>query len=111
MDRESLLDELASGEDEFDVDLMACGCRLVASPAGRESAVTISQYLQETPGLDAAALRTLVEQLVEANNIPDRTFIESVDRVSAELPERPTEPIPREPVRRPRFRWPWQRRG
>jgi hypothetical protein len=28
MKKETLLEELASGEDEFDVDLMACGCRM-----------------------------------------------------------------------------------
>jgi hypothetical protein len=29
MDKVDLLQELSSGEDEFDVDLMACGCRMI----------------------------------------------------------------------------------
>lgn len=77
-----LLDELASGEDEFDVDLMACGCRLVASPAGVEQQVTIDEYLREMPGLDEDGLRQLVELLVERHDIPDRTLLESVERVA-----------------------------
>lgn len=76
----SVLDELASGEDEFDVDLMACGCRLVASPSGRRDAVTIPEFLREHPEVDEVALQQLVEVLIESNDISDKAFLRAVDK-------------------------------
>ncbi len=78
-DRRVDLDELVSGEDEFDVDLMAASCRLVAvpNPTGASSMVT---YLREMPGMDDVdALRRLVEHLVEQHKISDKEFFRAVD--------------------------------
>jgi hypothetical protein len=64
------LDELVSGEDEFDVDLMAASCRLVAVPGPAGTATTMAAYLRDMPGLDdVGALQMLVENLVEQQQI------------------------------------------
>ena len=39
-----LLNELSSGEDEFDVDLMACGCRVAAGP----DQLTMGQWISRS---------------------------------------------------------------
>jgi hypothetical protein len=41
-----LLDELSAAEDEFDVDLMACGCRYKAAGKPGEQEVTPSEFLK-----------------------------------------------------------------
>lgn len=83
MERETapILDELVSGEDEFEVDLMACMCRLVAVPAPSGPSV-IAQYLAEMPGFsDPDALRRLIVELVEQHSVTDKEFFRAVDNV------------------------------
>lgn len=73
-----VLDELARGEDEFDIDLMACGCRLVAVPAPTSKEPTI-QYLRDMPELDTEGLYRLISLLVERHGIDDKAFTTAVD--------------------------------
>lgn len=73
-----VLDELARGEDEFDIDLMACGCRLVAVPAPATKDPTV-EYLRDMPELDVEGLYRLVSLLVGRHGIDDKAFTTAVD--------------------------------
>jgi hypothetical protein len=66
-----LLNELSSAEDDFDVDLMACGCRL---PTGGTLAFSVDDVLR-LYNLDDQKLVAFVGALIdEANITPDRVF-------------------------------------
>ena len=73
-----LLNELADGEDEFDVDLMACGCRYVAEPG-----LVLSVYdIARLYNLGTPELITLVGALVDAGNIEVRVLLELAEKAS-----------------------------
>lgn len=73
-----VLDELVAGEDEFDVDLMACGCRVAPTTKmnlGIEDVIRLFKLSDEQ-------ITILIGALVdEAKISPDR-FLDMADRVS-----------------------------
>lgn len=71
-----LLQELSNGEDEFDVDLMACGCRLVASNLKLSIDDIVRLY-----ELGEAELKELVGALIDEASIPS----EAVFRLAAKV--------------------------
>lgn len=74
----AILDSLVEGEDEFDVDLMACGCRLAATT---KMNLRISDMLRIFD-LDDDKKTSLIGALVdEAGMEPDR-LLELMDKVS-----------------------------
>ncbi|GAA1390429.1 hypothetical protein [Catellatospora chokoriensis] len=77
-DDSSLLEELSTGEDEFDVDLMACGCRL--APAGK---LEFSIYdLVRMYALNEDDLVSMVGALIDEGRIPHDKVHELADRVA-----------------------------
>lgn len=73
-----LLEELSRGEDEFDVDLMACGCRL--APAGR---LELSIYdLARLYNLGENELIALVGALMDEGRIPHDKVHELADKAA-----------------------------
>lgn len=85
-----LLDLLADGEDEFDVDLMACGCRLpIPVPYPVELSMDDVVRLYD---LDVPELTLIVGALIDRAKIEPREFYELVDMaVRGELKEEPSE--------------------
>lgn len=90
-----LLDELVEGEDEFDVDLLACGCRLAAEPSLNLSMHDILRLYN----FDEKDVAALLGALVNEGGVEAKKVFELAERVSkGEL----SEPDPRSPrVRRP----------
>lgn len=64
----SLLNEFAAGEDEFDVDLMACGCRLAAEPNMKLSIYDIVRMHD----LDRDQLVALIGALVDESKLDSK---------------------------------------
>jgi hypothetical protein len=60
--RLNLLNELSSGEDEFDVDLMACGCRLAVG--GSHQQITLPQWVERT-GLTKTQLQSILGTVIK----------------------------------------------
>jgi hypothetical protein len=58
-----LLNELSSGEDEFDVDLMACGCRV--APGADQ--FTYRQWMSQL-GLSTPQLARLLDMVITETN-------------------------------------------
>lgn len=66
-----LLNELTNGEDEFDVDLMACGCRFASVQARLDAKTLVAMF-----NLDAEALTALIDALVDAGNVSAQVLFE-----------------------------------
>ena len=67
-----LLNELSLGEDEFDVDLMACGCRLACSGTGLHISIDDMVRLYE---MDIPAMTLFVGALIDEAKIePKEVF-------------------------------------
>ncbi len=73
-----LLEELSKGEDEFDVDLMACGCRLAAVTDFEWS---IHDFVR-LYDLKGDQLVSLVGALVDAGEIDHQTLHNLADKVA-----------------------------
>lgn len=73
-----LLQELSSGEDEFDVDLMACGCRLLA-PANLKLSIDDIVRLYE---LGEPELKELVGALIDEANISSEVVFRLASKVA-----------------------------
>lgn len=80
-----LLQELSNGEDEFDVDLMACGCRLFA-PSNLQLSIDDIVRLYE---LGEPELKELIGALIDEANIPS----EAVFRLASKVAEAKTTTI------------------
>lgn len=74
-----LLQELSSGEDEFDVDLMACGCRLVTAKDLRLNVDDITRLY----GLGEPELKELIGALISETRIPSEVVFRLAAQVSA----------------------------
>jgi hypothetical protein len=75
-DNLDLLNEFASGEDEFDVDLMACGCRLAAEPN-----MKLSIYdLVRLHNLDNDQLVSLLGALIDETGIDTKKLFTLADK-------------------------------
>ncbi|WP_076989088.1 hypothetical protein [Actinosynnema sp. ALI-1.44] len=74
-----LLNELASSEDEFDVDLMAAGCRLV--PSARVEEISPAELIGFYD-FDQAGLVSLIEGLVSDGKVDMGTLYQHAERVS-----------------------------
>jgi hypothetical protein len=75
---DDLLEELSKGEDEFDVDLMACGCRLAAVTDFDWSIYDFVRLYD----LDREQLVSLVGALVDAGGIDHQQLHDLADKVS-----------------------------
>jgi hypothetical protein len=73
-----LLQELSSGEDEFDVDLMACGCRLLA-PANLQLSIDDIVRLYE---LGEPELKELIGALIDEASIPSEAVFRLASKVA-----------------------------
>jgi hypothetical protein len=62
-----LLNQLSSAEDDFDVDLMACGCRL-APGAGLKFELSVDDLLR-LYNFDEHALAAFVGTLIDASKL------------------------------------------
>ena len=76
-DELDMLNVLATGEDEFDVDLMACGCRL--APVGGEISLHDLVRMYE---LDIVKLTELVGALYDESGISNARLLELADLAS-----------------------------
>lgn len=74
----NLLQELSSGEDEFDVDLMACGCRL-AAPSNLQLSIDDIVRLYE---LEEADLKELIGALIDEASISSEVVFRLASRVA-----------------------------
>ena len=73
-----LLEELSKGEDEFDVDLMACGCRLAAV-----TRFDLSIYdLVRLYNLEIDELVALVGALIDETEVPHDRLHELAEAAS-----------------------------
>jgi hypothetical protein len=71
-----LLNEFASGEDEFDVDLMASGCRLATS-----TQVKLSMYdLVKLHNLDFDRLLALLGAVIDETNIDTNKLFQLAEK-------------------------------
>lgn len=73
-----LLQELSNGEDEFDVDLMACGCRLFA-PANLQLSIDDIARLYE---LGEPELKDLIGALIDEAKISSEVVFRLAAKVS-----------------------------
>lgn len=76
-----LLHDLTSGEDDFDVDLMAAGCRIriVSEP---EEALT-AQQLVTLYKFDTAELEALLAKLVEDGKLTIPQLVEAAEELAS----------------------------
>lgn len=74
----SILNQLTEGEDEFDVDLMACGCRLEVGAKLKLGVDDIVRLFDLNDEQKTMLIGALID---EAKISPDRVF-EIVDKVS-----------------------------
>jgi len=73
-----MLNEFAAGEDEFDVDLMACGCRLAAG-----SIPDFSIYdLVRLHNLDHDKMVALIGALVDHGKVDSKTLFSLADKAA-----------------------------
>lgn len=73
-----LLQELSSGEDEFDVDLMACGCRL-AAPTDLQLSIDDIARLYE---LGEPELKELIGALIDEASISSEVVFRLASQVA-----------------------------
>jgi hypothetical protein len=76
-----LLHDLTSGEDDFDVDLMAAGCRirLVAEP---EETLT-AQQLITLYKFDSGELEALIAKLVEDGTLTIPELVQAAEELAS----------------------------
>lgn len=92
----SLLEDLASSEDEFDVDLMAAGCRL---PRPGPVALSVSELIR-LYDLKGDSLGAFVEALIDAGKIDSATVYDLADKAAeGRLRESPSKLI--KPIKKP----------
>ena len=77
----NLLDELSGAEDEFDVDLMACGCRYVAVGKPGEQVVTPSEFLK-LYNLSDKAMAAFVGALIDMAKLTPQQLHNLADRAA-----------------------------
>jgi hypothetical protein len=71
-------EEFSAGEDEFDIDLMACGCRFAPEANMRLSVYDIVRLYN----LDFDKLVSLVGGLIDETQIDSRKLFEIAEKVS-----------------------------
>ena len=76
MNQVDILNELASSEDEFDVDLMACGCRLVAEAHVVESVSDLVQMY----GFSIDQVVELTEAIIAESGVSPKVVSELAAR-------------------------------
>lgn len=68
-----LMTELTNGQDDFEVDLMACGCRFqIDSDAMQSMSAMNLQDLLRMYNFDSAGMARFIEGLVSAGGITDQ---------------------------------------
>ncbi|HWN69266.1 MAG TPA: hypothetical protein VNM90_16615 [Haliangium sp.] len=78
---DDLMTELTGGQDDFEVDLMACGCRFqIDSDAMQSMSAMNLQDLLRMYNFDGAAMARFVEGLVSAGGISDQQIFEIAER-------------------------------
>ena|SRR2546428_12796607 len=83
-----LLNQLSAAEDEFDIDLMACGCRLAASSGMKELSVI---DLIRLYNFDEQALAGFIGALIDAGKVsPDKIHDLAEKAVRGKLKEPPS---------------------
>jgi hypothetical protein len=75
----ALLNHLVDGEDEFDVDLMACGCRLATAGKFNFDVADIIRLFE----LDDAAKNELIAVLVDESKIGGERLLQLAEKVSS----------------------------
>ncbi|MBV8370834.1 MAG: hypothetical protein JO036_18120 [Candidatus Eremiobacteraeota bacterium] len=80
-DNLDLLKELTEGEDEFDADLMACGCRYAAAPGMTQEPVELREVL-DLYGLKDQKLYAFVETLIAECQIEAAKVVEVADKAA-----------------------------
>jgi hypothetical protein len=71
-------DEFSAGEDEFDIDLMACGCRYAPEPNMKLSIYDVVRLYN----LDFDKLVSLVGGLMDETKLDSRKLFEIAEKVS-----------------------------
>lgn len=74
----AILDSLVEGEDEFDVDLMACGCRLAPTTKMNLGIADMLRLFD----LDDDMKTSLIGSLVDEAGIEPDKLLELMDKVS-----------------------------
>lgn len=89
-----LLQELSNGEDEFDVDLMACGCRLMA-PTNLQLSIDDIARLYE---LGEPELKELIGALIDEAKISSEVVFRLATKVSEAKNATTSETVTVEPI-------------
>ncbi len=89
--QQDLMTELTSGQDDFEVDLMACGCRFqIDSDAMQSMSALNLQDLLRMYNFDNTAMARFIEGLIKAGGIGDQQIFE--------LAEQALKPVSHTPV-------------
>jgi hypothetical protein len=90
-ERFDLLTDLAAGEDEFDVDLMAAGCRIAhratAAMAGPEELVSLY-------GFGADEIVAVLGLLVADGTVDSKALFSAAEQVASGRAAQPDQPDP-----------------
>lgn len=85
-----LMTELTNGQDDFEVDLMACGCRFqIDSDAMQSMSAMNLQDLLRMYNFDSAGMARFIEGLVSAGGITDQqifSIAEQALKPAAQVP-------------------------
>jgi hypothetical protein len=83
-----LMTELTNGQDDFEVDLMACGCRFqIDSDAMQSMSAMNVQDLLRMYNFDSASMARFVEGLISAGGISDQKLFEVAEQVMKPAPQ------------------------
>lgn len=80
-DKLELLKELTQGEDEFDADLMACGCRFAGGLAATMQVIDLEDVIT-LYGLKDQKLYEFIANLIDECKIEAAKVMEVADKVS-----------------------------
>lgn len=76
-----LMTELTNGQDDFEVDLMACGCRFqIDSDAMQSMSAMNLQDLLRMYNFDNAGMARFIEGLVKAGGVSDQKIFEVAEQ-------------------------------
>jgi hypothetical protein len=83
-----LMTELTNGQDDFEVDLMACGCRFqIDSDAMQSMSAMNLQDLLRMYNFDNAAMARFIEGLVSAGGVSDQKIFEIAEQAMKSAPQ------------------------
>lgn len=80
-----LLKELTDGEDEFDADLMACGCRYAGAPQVTLQVIDLEDVIN-LYGLTDQKLHEFIAGLIDECNIEAAKVLQIAERISSGVP-------------------------